>query len=85
MYVVSGSRHRMISEIDERGSWMSPSITHGDLAPDMMSSTKLNIVSVKRRKLCLAHTHIKMYTQTSLQDLKTHFDLSCWFLGHQTI
>jgi len=57
MYVVSGSRQRMISEIDERGSGMSPSITHGDLAPDMMSSTKLNTVSVKRRKLCLAHTH----------------------------
>lgn len=62
MYVVSGSRQRMISEIDERGSWMSPSITHGDLAPDMMSSTKLNIVSVKRRKLSLAHTHKDVHT-----------------------
>lgn len=85
MYVVSGSRQRMISEIDERGSWMSPSITHGDLAPDMMSSTKLNIVSVKRRKLCLAHTHKDVHTNKFTGPKKKHFDLSCWFLGHQTI
>lgn len=29
---------------------MSPSITHGDLAPDKMSSTKLKRVSVTERK-----------------------------------
>lgn len=49
MYVVSGSRQRMINGMEERGSGMSPSITHGDLAPDMISSTKLNMVSGKRK------------------------------------
>lgn len=45
MYVVSGSRQRMIMETEVKGSGMSPSITHGDLAPDKMSSTKLSMVS----------------------------------------
>ena len=49
MYVVSGSRQRMIMAIDVKGSGMSPSITHGDLAPDKMSSTKLSMVSEKKR------------------------------------
>lgn len=35
----------MLTE-EVRRSGISPSITHGDLAPDRISSTKLNIVSV---------------------------------------
>lgn len=47
MYVVSGSRQRTIMLMDEdRRLGMSPNITHGDLAPDRMSSTKLKRVSV---------------------------------------
>lgn len=46
MYVVSGSRQRTIMLMDEdRRLGMSPNITHGDLAPDRMSSTKLKRVS----------------------------------------
>lgn len=46
MYVVSGSRQRTIMLMDEDSRLgMSPSITHGDLAPDRMSSTKLRRVS----------------------------------------
>lgn len=47
MYVVSGSRQRtiMLMEEDSRLG-TSPNITHGDLAPDKMSSTKLKRVSV---------------------------------------
>lgn len=49
MYVVSGSRQRTIMLMDEdRRLGMSPNITHGDLAPDRMSSTKLKRVSVWR-------------------------------------
>lgn len=46
MYVVSGSRQRTIMLMEE--DWRlgtSPSITHGDLAPDKISSTKLKRVS----------------------------------------
>lgn len=51
MYVVSGSRQRMIMLMEEdRRLGMSPNITHGDLAPDKMSSTKLKRVSVTKRK-----------------------------------
>ena len=51
MYVVSGSRQRMIMLMEEdRRLGMSPNITHGDLAPDKMSSTKLKRVSVVKRK-----------------------------------
>lgn len=51
MYVVSGSRQRMIMLIeDDRRFGMSPSITHGDLAPDRMSSTKLRRVSTATTK-----------------------------------
>lgn len=47
MYVVSGSRQRTIMLMDEDSRLgMSPNITHGDLAPDRMSSTKLRSVSV---------------------------------------
>lgn len=51
MYVVSGSRQRMIilTEV-ERRLGMSPNITHGDLAPDKISSTKLRRVSAAERK-----------------------------------
>lgn len=51
MYVVSGSRQRtiMLTEEDRRLG-MSPNITHGDLAPDKMSSTKLRSVSAADRK-----------------------------------
>lgn len=46
MYVVSGSRQRTIMLMEEdRRLGTSPSITHGDLAPDKMSSTKLKRVS----------------------------------------
>lgn len=34
---------------DDRRLGMSPSITHGDLAPDKMSSTKLRRVSTTKR------------------------------------
>lgn len=34
----------MLTEMERRFG-MSPNITHGDLAPDMMSSTKLRRVS----------------------------------------
>lgn len=51
MYVVSGSKQRMIMLMEEdRRLGMSPNITHGDLAPDRMSSTKLRRVSVTKRK-----------------------------------
>lgn len=51
MYVVSGSRQRMIMLIEEdRRLGISPNITHGDLAPDKMSSTKLKRVSVTERE-----------------------------------
>lgn len=51
MYVVSGSRQRMIMLMEEdRRLGMSPNITHGDLAPDKMSSTKLKRVSAAERK-----------------------------------
>lgn len=51
MYVVSGSRQRMIMLMEEdRRLGMSPNITHGDLAPDRMSSTKLNRVSAARER-----------------------------------
>lgn len=51
MYVVSGSKQRMIMLMEEdRRLGMSPNITHGDLAPDRMSSTKLRRVSVSKRK-----------------------------------
>lgn len=50
MYVASGSRQRMIRLMEEDSRFgMSPSITHGDLAPDRMSSTKLKRVSVEQR------------------------------------
>lgn len=52
MYVVSGSRQRMIMLMEEdRRLGMSPNITHGDLAPDKMSSTKLKRVSMTKRKI----------------------------------
>lgn len=35
----------MIMDMEVSGSAISPSITHGDLAPDRMSSTKLSMVS----------------------------------------
>lgn len=51
IYVVSGSRQRMIMLMEEdRRLGMSPNITHGDLAPDKMSSTKLKRVSVEERE-----------------------------------
>lgn len=51
MYVVSGSRQRMIMLMEEdRRLGMSPNITHGDLAPDKMSSTKLKRVSAEMKK-----------------------------------
>lgn len=47
MYVVSGSRQRTIMLMEEdRRLGTSPNITHGDLAPDKISSTKLKRVSV---------------------------------------
>lgn len=48
MYVVSGSRQRTIMLMEgDRRLGTSPSITHGDLAPDKMSSTKLSRVSAE--------------------------------------
>lgn len=58
MYVVSGSRQRMIMLMEEdRRLGMSPNITHGDLAPDKMSSTKLKRVSVAERKTLQLRRH----------------------------
>lgn len=39
----------ILTEVDSRLG-MSPNITHGDLAPDRMSSTKLRRVSAARGK-----------------------------------
>lgn len=50
MYVASGSKQRMIILMEEDSRLgTSPNITHGDRAPDRMSSTKLSRVSATRQ------------------------------------